>query len=395
MQYKTSSSHFEKYGTVYNQSMKLEKSDLVCHEAEISAKESISMFYTFDSEIYIEVKSGMASLIVSETPDAETFEVFAIHRNVKLKPHIYFQISSVSSTSAYRLITKERHLPEPTLVAPPYYVQRVLPRIRVKEILGYYYAVRDSGYTFQGESHPYYELTYVDRGTLVTEVDGTAYELTDRDLIIYGPNQFHTQKIRVGSSCSYITILFELEPETDHFHTLLNRTFSYSKKIHHLMKSLVNESSSFTPYMDSMILCLLQEIIIRLLQSDYIPPETKEETLLSEVRQNQHDELLDKVLAYIDDTICEPITIGEICEKFSVSRSTLQFLFNENLHQTPRKYISNLKMEKSRQLINEDRYTFSEIALMMGFNSIHYFSRAFTAKYKMTPTEYAKTLFKS
>lgn len=144
-----------------------------------------------------------------------------------------------------------------------------------------------------------------------------------------------------------------------------------------------------------MILCLLQEIIIRLLQSDYIPPETKEETLLSEVRQNQHDELLDKVLAYIDDTICEPITIGEICEKFSVSRSTLQFLFNENLHQTPRKYISNLKMEKSRQLINEDRYTFSEIALMMGFNSIHYFSRAFTAKYKMTPTEYAKTLFKS
>ena len=91
----------------------------------------------------------------------------------------------------------------------------------------------------------------------------------------------------------------------------------------------------------------------------------------------------------------EPVTVGEICQKFSMSRSSLQILFNENLNQTPKKYISELKLEKSRQLISEDRYTISEIALMLGFNSIHYFSRAFTQKYNMAPTEYSKTIFKS
>ena len=37
----------------------------------------------------------------------------------------------------------------------------------------------------------------------------------------------------------------------------------------------------------------------------------------------------------------------------------------------------------------------SEIALMLGFNSIHYFSRAFTQKYHMAPSEYSKTLYKT
>ena len=61
----------------------------------------------------------------------------------------------------------------------------------------------------------------------------------------------------------------------------------------------------------------------------------------------------------------------------------------------PKKYINELKLEKSRQMICENKYTISEIALMLGFNSIHYFSRAFTQKYNMPPSEYAKTIYKS
>ncbi|HIR96393.1 MAG TPA: helix-turn-helix domain-containing protein, partial [Candidatus Merdisoma faecalis] len=54
-----------------------------------------------------------------------------------------------------------------------------------------------------------------------------------------------------------------------------------------------------------------------------------------------------------------------------------------------------MKLEKSRQMICENKYTISEIALMLGFNSIHYFSRAFTQKYHMAPSEYSKTLYKT
>lgn len=144
--------------------------------------------------------------------------------------------------------------------------------------------------------------------------------------------------------------------------------------------------------MNSLMLCLLQETIIRLLQSQFIDVKGIRPT--TEARQHYQDELLEQILAYIDKTIYEPITVSEICQKFSLSRSSLQILFNENLEQPPKKYISELKLEKSRQMICEGKYTISEIALMLSFNSIHYFSRAFTQKYGMAPSEYAKTLYK-
>lgn len=394
MQHKTSSSFFAKYGSVYSDPVNLEKTNMICREAESTIKESISLFSCFDCEVFIEVQSGMAALIVSEMPETDTFEAFAIHRNIRLKPHVYFQIAAVSSHVAYKLITENEYISTPQLITPAYQFNRILPQVRVKEILGYYYSIRDSGYIFSGESHSYYELTYVDRGTLITEINGKTFELKERQLIIYGPNQFHNQKIREGNSCSYVTILFELDSDVSHFDFLLNKIFPYSKNIHTLMKTFVNESSSFTPYMDSLLLCLLQEVIIRLLQSEYITGTVTKKPP-TDARQHYHDELLEQILTYIDDVIYEPITVGEICQKFSMSRSSLQILFNENLNQTPKKYINELKLEKSRQLISEGRYTISEIALMLGFNSIHYFSRAFTQKYNMAPTEYSKTIFKN
>ncbi|MGN0334255.1 MAG: helix-turn-helix domain-containing protein [Lachnospiraceae bacterium] len=393
MQYKTSSSHFGKYGSVYEHPIDLSDSGMIARTFETTIRESISQVSCFDCEVYLEIQSGMAALIVSETPEADTFEAFAVHRFIRLKPQIYFQLIAVTSSISYRLITDEDFINSVETLSPAYQFNRILPKVRIREILGYYYSIRDSGYHFEGESHPFYELTYVDRGTLSTSVEGQEYELKERELIIYGPGQFHTQTIHKGDSCSYITILFELETTGNHYDFLLNKIFPYEKKIHTLLKTFVNESSSLIPYMDSLMLCILQEVIIRLLQSEFV--ETASKKPVTEVRQHYHDELLEKILTYIDETICEPITIAEICQKFSMSRSSLQILFNENLNQSPKKYINELKLEKSRQMISEDKYTISEIALMLGFNSIHYFSRAFTQKYNMAPSEYSKTIFKN
>ena len=229
-----------------------------------------------------------------------------------------------------------------------------------------------------------------------TVVDEKEYELLENNLLIYGPGQFHCQKIPEGESCSYVTIIFDLDNANHEdnkvvYGSLLNRVFGYNKKIHSLVKTFVNESNSQLPFINSLIICLLQEIVIRLLQSDFM--EQTDQHPVTEVRQNYQDEMLNQILAYISDTITEPITVAEICQKFSLSRSSLQILFKENLAQTPKKYISELKLDKSCQMIRENKYTISEIALMLGFNSIQYFSKAFTKKYNIAPSEYAKQIF--
>ena len=116
MQYKTSSSHFAKFGTVYDQPINLSESEMICRTAETSVKESISLFYCFDCEVCLEIQSGMAALIVSEMPETDTFQTFAAHRFIKLKPHIYFQVAAVSAYVSYRLITENEYIAAPQLL---------------------------------------------------------------------------------------------------------------------------------------------------------------------------------------------------------------------------------------------------------------------------------------
>ena len=55
-------------------------------------------------------------------------------------------------------------------------------------------------------------------------------------------------------------------------------------------------------------------------------------------------------------------------------------------------YYILLKIEESKKLISQRKYTYTEIANIMGFNSVHYFSRLFKAHTDMTPSEYAKSI---
>jgi AraC-like DNA-binding protein len=174
------------------------------------------------------------------------------------------------------------------------------------------------------------------------------------------------------------------------YQVLINQVFPYSKKIYTLIKTLVQESSSGAPYTASLMHCLLTETIIRLLQGVYTLPTSQPSSV---VRQNYQEELFDRILEYVHSKIYEPLTVADICQRFSLSRSTLQLLFKNSVNLSPKKYISDMKLEKSCQMLRENKYTISEISLKLGYSSIHYFSNAFNQKYHISPSEYAKRIY--
>lgn len=396
MQYKTSMLEFEPFGSVYEEPINQQMHNMISRVNRLTPDNSINQLLHFNCEVYLEMKEGIAAIVIGFSPNTEDLRVFSIHRKVRLNPGVYFAIVSVSSEAICRLITSTGFSMQTIELNPPYIFNRILPHIQIGEIFGYYYNVRNAGYHFKGEKHNYYELTFVDRGILETTIENHQFVINEKELMIYGPGQFHTQHIAEGQSCSYVTILFSMfniSPEAQNAENelLLNKVFSYDKKIYTLLKDFVQESTIQIPYINSLMTCLLQEIIIRLLRSEYLT--AKEDRPVSLTRQHYQNELLERIINYIEQSLCEPLTIAELCQKFSISRSSLQLLFKGNLDQTPKKYISDMKLEKSCHLIREQKYSISEISLLLGFNSIHYFSRAFSQKYNMSPSEYSKQMF--
>ena len=395
MQNETASTAFVEYGSVYK-SMKEElRRTLTCQPKRITAQRYQSQFLRFDCDIYIEIQSGIGILLVSHDPRSMPIQEFGMNRRIHVKPNVYFCVVSTTSEVVFDLLIPQEYSMDMVSLAMPYEYQPVLPRIQVMNILGYFYRIRTPDYRFQGERHEFFELTYVDTGRLFTEVDGKTYELREKEIIIYGPGQHHSQYTAGDQSVSYVTIMFNMKNMTrnageDWYHVLINKVFPYHKKTYTLIKTLVQESASGIPYTESLMNCLLTETIIRLLQAEYVAPTPHTSSV---VRQNYQDELFGRIVAYIEGKIYEPLTVAEICQQFSLSRSSLQLLFKNAVNQSPKKYISDLKLEKSCQLLRENKYTISEISVRLGYSSIHYFSNAFNQKYHISPSEYAKRIY--
>lgn len=395
MQNETASTAFLEFGSVYKKSLSERETDLIRQTKKINAQRYLSQFLIFDCDTYVEVQSGIGILLVSRDPVSGPILEFGMNRRIHIKPHVHYAFISTTSELVVDLYTQSDYSMEVSTLPAPYEFRPVLPRIQIQDILGYYYRIRTPGYQFKGEQHSFFELTYIDTGVMYTEVDGVVHKLGEKDMIIYGPGQFHTQHTDEDQSVSYITILFNMEnlsPDVpaDWYQTLINKVFPYNKKIYTLIKTFVRESTTGVPYMDSLMLCLLSETIIRLLQGEYVNPTAQPASV---VRQNYQDELFDRINAYIEENICEPLTIAEICQQFSLSRSSLQLLFKNAVNQSPKKFISDMKLEKSCQMLRENKYTISEISLKLGYSSIHYFSNAFNQKYHISPSEYAKRIY--
>lgn len=395
MQNETASTAFWEFGSVYKKISEEKQQNLIRQTKHIVSQKYLSQFQHFSCDTYIEVQNGIGILLVSHDPEHEPILEFGMNRKIHIKPNVYYAFVATTPELVVHLYAEEDYSLDVINLSVPYEYKPVLPRIQIKDILGYYYRIRTPDYQFSGEQHGFFELTYVDTGCLYTEVDGVEYKLGEKELIIYGPGQFHSQHSDKDQAVSYITILFNMEnlsadlPE-NWYENLINRVFPYNKKIYTLIKNIVQESATGLPYMDSLMHCMLTETMIRLLQGDYMLPTAQSASV---ARQNYQDELFEQIIAYVESKICEPLTIAEICQQFSVSRSSLQILFKNAVNQSPKKFISDMKLEKSCQMLRQNKYTISEISLKLGYSSIHYFSNAFNQKYHISPSEYAKRIY--
>lgn len=389
MIHKTSSREFEKYGSCYDNTVNKNNVELITKELIVTGQIITHMYY-FDCPVYIELLEGMADILIGDQTNPESLEVFAIHHYLLIKPYKYFNIFPVSDKIKCFLITPSDYRLKTDFLNPPYIYRKMVSKITIKELLGYYYVIKSPNYHFTGETHSHYELTYVDNGSLQTKVEDKTYNINAYELMLYGPNQFHTQSIITDSSCSYLTLIFDMDIDEDS--DLLNKVFVASSDIHQTLKKFINETSDDHPYSKTLMLCLLQEIVIYLKRYN---ENTIDKPAYISSNQHFQDDLLNKILDHIEKNITQPLTIEEICLNFSLSRSSLQTLFKNHLNISPKNYIIKMKLQKSKELISENKYTISEIAFMLGFSSIHYFSRTFKQHFDVTPSDYARQIYKN
>ncbi|WP_251389584.1 response regulator [Mediterraneibacter agrestimuris] len=86
---------------------------------------------------------------------------------------------------------------------------------------------------------------------------------------------------------------------------------------------------------------------------------------------------------------CE-LGLNQICEYLNISTSRFSSIFKEATGKTFIEVLTNIRMEKAKQLLRQTSLKNYEIAEKVGFSDPHYFSIAFKKTIGMTPKEYAR-----
>lgn len=383
---KTSSSMFLPYGSVVNTIPQgLEKKEITIYSDTVITLES------YDCDVFIEPMEGMALLRIAKSPEIDTPESFAIHRIIRIKHGYWFAIVPMRDYIVYHLYCTLNAKESKFRLPAPIPYHHIVPTTSVEEIIAYYYVVKRPHYHFAGEVSRYYELTYVDHGSLHTTVDQTPFEIFAQQAMIYGPGQFHDQSVTSTDSCSYLTVIFQTDKPLPDY--MFNKVFTCSRRSVSMINSFVSGSDYHDFLSGDVMIASLTFFLVDLAASINGNKGKKDPKPTSPINQHFEDKLIEEIIEYINEHLYEPLPIDQICHRFSISRSTLQNLFKNNLQIAPKQYINNAKLNRSRVMIRKGDMTISEIAESLGFSSIHYFSRKFTSSYGITPSEYARKIY--
>ena len=100
---------------------------------------------------------------------------------------------------------------------------------------------------------------------------------------------------------------------------------------------------------------------------------------------------ISSAIKFIDSNFQNPISLDNIVEASGISKYHFTRLFHKSINVTPIQYLTNSRINKSIELLKNDKLSIEDIALNVGFSNGNYFGKVFRASLGISPGEYRIT----
>ncbi|MCL1950529.1 MAG: AraC family transcriptional regulator [Turicibacter sp.] len=97
-----------------------------------------------------------------------------------------------------------------------------------------------------------------------------------------------------------------------------------------------------------------------------------------------------RVSAYIRQNYKTPLLLEEVAAHFQLNKCYFCSVLKKELGKTFSQLVNEVRIEKSKELLLENRLSILDIALAVGFNNQNYFNMAFKKLTGMTPLTFRR-----
>ncbi|WP_413380856.1 helix-turn-helix transcriptional regulator [Alkalihalobacillus sp. 1P02AB] len=101
----------------------------------------------------------------------------------------------------------------------------------------------------------------------------------------------------------------------------------------------------------------------------------------------KHRQLVEQMVDFVQNRISENITLQDIADELYISRNYLGQIFKRIVGESFKSYLTRIRMEKAKKMIQEGNFLIYEVSEMVGYINPAYFTTTFKKYTGYTPTE--------
>lgn len=233
-----------------------------------------------------------------------------------------------------------------------------------------------------------YLIHYVTQGEGEFICGSRTYPIRQHDLFIIQPQQIVSYKTAPESPLHFSWFAFACEKSSQQLALLgfseetpvrrLHPRYSIDENIHHLVE-LINSPGFQNEFA---IQSIIYSIMSNIAQSYSLSGKYRKNT------QTATFVHVKKAKSYIKCNYIYPISVTDIAKHVGLERSYLSKIFSQCTGTTIQKYLLNVRIQRSKFLLEQTDYSIKEISFSVGMTDEYYFSRVFRQTVGIPPTRY-------
>ena len=262
------------------------------------------------------------------------------------------------------------------------------------------YHIENAGRSFQIPVHWHdeFEIIYVRSGFLTVSISGESYIGKTGEAFVVSPGNLHLMGSQSGT-VDYYTFLFPLKYISFRTDDMLDEKLLEPLNSGHLMicprvkdtaKELCEQlieiyeakkdesESKITTQVRTKII-LLQFILEMWNKGFVIENDTSGRNTVEK-----------EMVSYIQQNFTGKISLREFGEQFHLSEKYISRYFKEHFHITLSQYVTYLRLEHAKQLLQDTDIPVTDVAMQSGYQNVSYFIRSFQKAYAVSPLKYRK-----
>ena len=262
------------------------------------------------------------------------------------------------------------------------------------------YHIENAGRSFQIPVHWHdeFEIIYVRSGFLTVSISGESYIGKTGEAFVVSPGNLHLMGSQSGT-VDYYTFLFPLKYISFRTDDMLDEKLLEPLNSGHLMicprvKDTAKElcEQLIEIYMakkDESESKIATQVRTKIILLQFILEMWKKGFVIENDTSGRNT-VEKEMVSYIQQNFTGKISLRDFGEQFHLSDKYLSRYFKEHFHITLSQYVTYLRLEHAKQLLQDTDIPVTDVAMQSGYQNVSYFIRSFQKAYAVSPLKYRK-----